>query len=222
MKILLAEDEKDMSRAITAILSHNGYTVTAVYDGEAAVEAAQNELYDACVFDIMMPRMDGITALKAIRSNGNMTPVLFLTAKAEVDDRIAGLDAGADDYLTKPFAMGELLARIRSMTRRKESYTPTMLSMGKTYLNTAEQELRCENSIRLARKESVLMEYMLLNKDKVLSKEEIFNHVWKDETESDPGIVWVYISYLKSKLKAVASDITIEGNEEEGFRLAEA
>ncbi len=221
MNILLAEDEKDMSRAITAILSHNGYTVKAVYDGEDAVEAAKNELYDACIFDIMMPKKDGITALKEIRATGNMTPVLFLTAKAEVDDRITGLDAGADDYLTKPFAMGELLARVRSMTRRRGSYTPTLLSMGNTFLNTSEQELRCENSIRLARKESVLMEFLLLNKGKVLTNEEVYNHVWKDEPETGEDIVWVYVSYLKSKLRAVASDITIAGDAASGYQLAE-
>ncbi len=221
MNILLAEDEKDMSRAITAILTHNGYTVKQVYDGEKAVEAAKNELYDACIFDIMMPKMDGVTALREIRAAGNMTPVLFLTAKAEVEDRITGLDAGADDYLTKPFAMGELLARIRSMTRRKESYTPTLLSMGNTFLNTSEQELRCENSIRLARKESVLLEYMLLNKDKTLTNDEIFNHVWKDESGTGRDIVYVYISYIRSKLKSVASDITIEGDAESGFKLVQ-
>ena len=135
MRILLAEDEKELSRALTAILEHSKYAVDAVYDGLAAVESAENNAYDAMIFDIMMPKLDGIEALKQIRSHGNFTPVLLLTAKAEISDRIVGLDAGADDYLTKPFAMGELLARIRSMTRRAGDYTPKKLRVGSVTLD---------------------------------------------------------------------------------------
>lgn len=130
MKILIAEDEKAMSDALGMVLRHFGYEVDTVPDGLAAVEKVQESAYDCMVFDVMMPRMDGVEALKRIRSSGDVTPVILLTAKAEVDDRITGLDAGADDYLTKPFAMGELLARIRSMTRRAGAFTPGRLSVG--------------------------------------------------------------------------------------------
>lgn len=217
MNILLAEDEEDMSRAIATVLRFNKYDVTEVHDGEAAVKAAGNDAFDCMIFDIMMPKMSGLEALQAVRASGDNTPVIFLTAKSEVDDRITGLDAGADDYLTKPFAMKELLARIRSMTRRNTSYNPTKLELGSTTLDMDEQELSCQNSIRLARKEALLMEYLILNSGKTLSRDEIFMHVWKDEPESDVSIVWVYISYLKSKLEAIASDIEISGDTETGF-----
>ena len=151
MKILLAEDETDLARALVAVLNHSGYEVDAVEDGEEAVKKAKEEAYDCMIFDIMMPKKDGIGALREIRATGDVTPVIFLTAKSEVDDRIAGLDAGADDYLTKPFAMGELLARIRSMTRRAGAFTPTKLSFGKVSLDIEEQELVFENSIRLSK-----------------------------------------------------------------------
>ena len=152
MRILLAEDEKELSRALTAILEHSKYAVDAVYDGLAAVESAENNAYDAMIFDIMMPKLDGIEALKQIRSHGNFTPVLLLTAKAEISDRIVGLDAGADDYLTKPFAMGELLARIRSMTRRAGDYTPKKLRVGSVTLDTEQQELFMKTAYVLQRK----------------------------------------------------------------------
>lgn len=213
MKILLAEDETDLARALTAVLQHSGYEVDAVENGEEAVGKAKEFAYDCMVFDIMMPKLDGIEALKIIRNSGNVSPVIFLTAKSEVDDRIAGLDAGADDYLTKPFAMGELLARIRSMTRRAGSYTPTRLNFGKVSLNIEDQELVSENSIRLAARESKLMEFFMLNPEKELSTQEIYLHVWDDEPDKGIEVVWMYISFLKNKLEAIAADINIEGNE---------
>ena len=145
MRLLLAEDERDMSAALVAILTHSGYDVDPVYDGEAAVEMAAHNTYDCMIFDIMMPKLDGVQALQQIRESGDVTPVIMLTAKAEVSDRITGLDAGADDYLTKPFAMAELLARIRAMTRRSTSFTPQKLQSGSVALNIEEQELRCTN-----------------------------------------------------------------------------
>ncbi|HAE53313.1 MAG: response regulator transcription factor [Ruminococcus sp.] len=219
MRILLAEDEKDLSRALTAILEHSKYAVDAVYDGQAAVECAAENAYDAMILDIMMPKLDGVSALKQIRAAGNYTPALFLTAKAEIDDRIAGLDAGADDYLTKPFAMGELLARIRSMTRRAGTYTVKKLKIGSVALDTAEQELSCENSIRLASKETKLMEYFMTNFGKALSTDEIFSHVWADDPQADHKIVFMYISFLRSKIRAVNGDIEISGNEGETYTL---
>ena len=154
MRILLAEDEKELSRALCAVLQHQGYETDAAYDGEEALELAFSRSYDCMVFDIMMPKLDGVTAVRRIRDSGIVTPVIMLTAKSEVDDRVEGLDAGADDYLTKPFAMKELMARLRSMTRRSKAFTPTRLSLGSVTLNTEEQELTGSNSIRLAKKES--------------------------------------------------------------------
>ena len=219
MRLLLAEDEKDLSRALTAILEHSKYAVDAVYDGRTAVEKAQSNAYDAMIFDIMMPELDGIQALKIIRSKGDYTPVLLLTAKSEIEDRITGLDAGADDYLTKPFAMGELLARIRSMTRRTGSYSPKKLSVGSVVLDTEEQEISRENSIRLASKESKLMEYLMVNNGKKLSTEEIFTHVWGNDDNSNSKVVWMYISFLRSKLVSINADIEITGEENGSYIL---
>ncbi|MCR5586679.1 MAG: response regulator transcription factor, partial [Lachnospiraceae bacterium] len=171
MRLLLAEDEKELSRALVAVLNHEGYDVDPVYDGEEAVEKGRNGIYDCMILDIMMPKKDGVSALKEMRAAGNVTPALFLTAKSEVDDRVVGLDAGADDYIAKPFAMKELVARIRSLTRRAGSYTPKEIKFGSVTLDTEEQAIYSENSIRLAKKESRLMELFMLNADKELSTE---------------------------------------------------
>ena len=218
MNILLAEDEKDLSRALSAVLTHNGYEVTAVYDGEMAVEAAKSGAFDCMIFDIMMPKMDGITALGIIRDSGDVTPVLLLTAKAEMDDKVTGLDAGADDYLTKPFVMAELLARIRSLTRRGGEYKPKKITFGTVTLDVSGQELISENSVRLAGMEASLMEFFMMNPEKSFTTEEIFSHVWKDE-QADPGVVWIYISYLRNKLRSISANIRIDGEEGGEFVL---
>lgn len=220
MKILLAEDEKDMSAALVAILTHSGYEVDPVYDGEAAVQMAQQHSYDCMVFDIMMPKLDGVQALQQIRDGGDVTPVIMLTAKSEVADRINGLDAGADDYLTKPFAMAELLARLRAMTRRSTAFTPQKLQTGSVSLDVAEQELCSTNAVRLSAKETKLMQLLMLNADKNLTTGEILSRVWPDE-EEDEKIVWIYISYLKEKLAAIDADIIITGGEGGPFRLVQ-
>lgn len=220
MKILLAEDEKDMSAALVAILTHSGYEVDPVYDGEAAVQMAQRHSYDCMVFDIMMPKLDGVQALQQIRDGGDVTPVIMLTAKSEVADRINGLDAGADDYLTKPFAMAELLARLRAMTRRSTAFTPQKLQTGSVSLDVAEQELCSTNAVRLSAKETKLMQLLMMNADKNLTTGEILSRVWPDE-EEDEKIVWIYISYLKEKLAAIDADITITGGEGGPFRLVQ-
>lgn len=220
MKILLAEDEKDMSAALVAILTYSGYEVDPVYDGEAAVQMAQRHSYDCMVFDIMMPKLDGVQALQQIRDGGDVTPVIMLTAKSEVADRINGLDAGADDYLTKPFAMAELLARLRAMTRRSTAFTPQKLQTGSVSLDVAEQELCSTNAVRLSAKETKLMQLLMLNADKDLTTGEILSRVWPDE-EEDEKIVWIYISYLKEKLAAIDADVTITGGEGGPFRLVQ-
>lgn len=219
MKLLLAEDEKAMSMALVAVLEHSGYEVDVVYDGMAAVEKGLSNTYDCMIFDIMMPKLDGIGALKKLRSSGDTTPVIMLTAKAEVDDRITGLDAGADDYLTKPFAMAELLARIRSMTRRSTTFTPSKLAAGHVELNVEEQELSCKNAIRLANKETKLMKFFMLNVGKPLETATIFSHVWNGEEEVTEDIVWIYVSYLREKLTAIQADVEIIGEKNGSFLL---
>ena len=221
MKILLAEDEQQLSRVLETAMIHEGYQVDTAFDGQEAVDLAKENAYDLMILDIMMPVKTGIEALKEIRQTGNTTHVIMLTAMSEVDDKITGLDAGADDYLTKPFSLKELLARLRSMSRRVATFTPNLLRIGQTSLNVGEHELISSNSIRLAGKESKMMEFLMLNAQKSLSTQEIFRHVWsKDEDEDlDEGFVWIYISYLRQKLKAIHADLAILGEEGGSFTL---
>ncbi|WP_314830877.1 response regulator transcription factor [uncultured Streptococcus sp.] len=221
MKILLAEDEQQLSRVLETAMTHEGYQVDTAFDGQEAVDLAKGNAYDLMILDIMMPVKTGIEALKEIRQSGNTTHVIMLTAMSEVDDKVTGLDAGADDYLTKPFSLKELLARLRSMSRRVATFTPNLLQIGQTSLNVGEHELISSNSIRLAGKESRMMEFLMLNAQKSLSTQEIFRHVWsKDEDEDlDEGFVWIYISYLRQKLKAIHADLAILGEEGGSFTL---
>ena len=221
MKILLAEDEQQLSRVLETAMIHEGYQVDTAFDGQEAVDLAKENAYDLMILDIMMPVKTGIEALKEIRQTGNTTHVIMLTAMSEVDDKVTGLDAGADDYLTKPFSLKELLARLRSMSRRVATFTPNLLQIGQTSLNVGEHELISSNSIRLAGKESRMMEFLMLNAQKSLSTQEIFRHVWsKDEDEDlDEGFVWIYISYLRQKLKAIHADLAILGEEGGSFTL---
>ncbi len=219
MKILLAEDEKALSDAEAMVLRHFGYEVDAAYDGAEAWEKAEASAYDCIVLDIMMPKMDGIEVLQKIRESGNVTPVMMLTAKTEVDDRIGGLDAGADDYLTKPFAMGEFLARIRSLTRRANDFAVKTLTVGRVTLSVEEQELSAESAIRLGSKETKLMKLFMQNPDKKLSREEILVRVWSDEPDVPTDIVWMYISFLKEKLASIHGGVEIKGEKEGPFEL---
>ena len=221
MKILLAEDEQQLSRVLETAMTHEGYQVDVAFEGQEAVDLAKENAYDLMILDIMMPVKTGIEALKEIRQTGNTTHVIMLTAMSEVDDKVTGLDAGADDYLTKPFSLKELLARLRSMSRRVATFTPNLLQIGQTSLNVGEHELISSNSIRLAGKESKMMEFLMLNAQKSLSTQEIFRHVWsKDEDEDlDEGFVWIYISYLRQKLKAIHADLAILGEEGGSFTL---
>ena len=221
MKILLAEDEQQLSRVLETAMTHEGYQVDTAFDGQEAVDLAKENAYDLMILDIMMPVKTGIEALKEIRQTGNTTYVIMLTAMSEVDDKVTGLDAGADDYLTKPFSLKELLARLRSMSRRVATFTPNLLQIGQTSLNVGEHELISSNSIRLAGKESKMMEFLMLNAQKSLSTQEIFRHVWsKDEDKDlDEGFVWIYISYLRQKLKAIHADLAILGEEGGSFTL---
>ncbi|MFR0558679.1 response regulator transcription factor [Pseudoscardovia radai] len=219
MRILIAEDEKELARAESMVLKVNGYDVDVAYDGAEAINFAATTSYDVIVLDVMMPGVDGIEALRRIRGMGVTTPVIMLTAKAEVDDRITGLDAGADDYLTKPFAMKELLARIRSQARRATTFTPTVLSFDALSLNVGEQQISCESTMRLSSRETKLLEYLMLNAGHALDTKTIFEHVWKDDPTASPELVYVYVSYLRTKLRAVTDRVTIDGERGGSYRL---
>lgn len=222
MKLLLAEDEVDMSEALVDILTYHKYIVDAVYDGAEALEYAELGEYDGIILDIMMPKMSGLEVLKKLRERGDRTPVLLLTAKAEIEDRIAGLDMGADDYLPKPFAMGELLARIRAMLRRREEFTPDILKCGKLTLNMHSYEL-CGHgqSFVLPKLEYQMMELFMLNQGIYLSSETILEKVWGYDTDAEIGVVWVYISYLRKKLQALDVNVEIQAKRGIGYRLEE-
>lgn len=221
MKLLYAEDERAMSEAVTDILSYHKYSVDAVYDGQDALDYARNETYDGIILDVMMPKMSGFEVLRQLRAEGINTPVLLLTAKAEVEDRIEGLDLGADDYLPKPFAMGELLARVRAMLRRREEFTPNILKVGDLSLNQQSAELSCgENSVVLPKLEYKLMELLMLNRGICLSTEDMLVKVWGYDTDSDLGVVWVYISYLRKRLAALGSSVEIRARRGVGYLLS--
>lgn len=219
MKILVAEDEPQLLRVLTVAMEHAGYDVDPVDNGLKAVEHAKENSYDVIMLDIMMPVMDGITALKKIRESGDKTYILMLTAKAEVDDQVTGLDSGADDYLTKPFSLKELLARLRSKERREDDFTPNKLELGDVTLNVSKQELVSHNSIRLSGTETQLMNYFLLNQNKELSTEELLNHVWKNDIDANADVVWIYISYLRQKLQSIQSSVRIEGDKGDSYKL---
>ena len=219
MKLLLAEDERSLSRAIIHILQKNNYTADAVYDGEEALAYITSGQYDGVILDIMMPKMDGIAVLKAIRSRGCTVPVLMLTAKSEIDDKVLGLDSGANDYLTKPFDTRELLARIRAMLRSQD--TPDCrLRLGNIILNQASFELSSPSgSFRLANKEYQMMEILLSNPNSLISAERFLEKVWGYDSDTEINVVWVYISYLRKKLAALNANIHIKAIRNSGYCL---
>lgn len=220
MKLLLAEDERALSEAIVAVLEHNNFTVDAAFDGQEALDYILADSYDGILLDIMMPKMDGLAVLSELRRRGIRTPVMMLTAKAEVRDRVEGLNLGADDYLPKPFAMAELIARVRALTRRGEVYTPDVLHMGDTSLNRASFELCCgENVLRLSKKEFQLMEMLLLNQGRLLSTEQLMERIWGYDSEAEINVVWVYISYLRKKLAQIGSELQISAVRGRGYVL---
>ena len=219
LRVLIAEDEQQLARVLTAALQSINYEVTAVENGELAVKAAQENAYDVIILDIMMPVKDGLTALKEIRASGDRTYVMMLTAMAEVDDRVTGLDAGADDYLTKPFSLKELLARLRSLERRNEEYDDDVLTFADLTLDNNEQRLEAHNSISLSKKETRLLQYLILNAGKALSAADLINHTWDDDEAADAQDLWINISYLRQKLQAVNSTVQITGEKSGPFTL---
>lgn len=222
MRLLLAEDEEELSNALVAILRRTNYSVDAVDNGRDALHYLESGQYDGAILDIMMPQMDGLTVLKTIRSQGNGIPVLLLTAKSEIDDRVEGLDAGADDYLTKPFAMRELLARIRVMLRRREMVTENNYHAGNLSLNTATCELSTDTaSLRLVNKEFQMMEMLMRDQGQVISTEHFFEKIWGLECDTELNVVWVQISNLRKKLKSIGANVQIKASRGVGYYLQE-
>lgn len=222
MRLLLAEDERSLSRAITVILQKNNYSVDTVYNGEEALDYLETQNYDGVILDIMMPKIDGITVLKKMRQKGCKTPVLILSAKSEVDDKVLGLDNGANDYLTKPFATKELLARIRAMTRSSSEQTDSRLQVGNVTLNCASYELSAPGgSYKLANKEFQMMEMLMRHPKNLISTEHFMERIWGYDSDAGLNIVWVYISYLRKKLAAVNADIQIKAQRNAGYFLEE-
>lgn len=201
MRILFAEDERDLNDIITKKLTSQGYSVDSAYDGEEAIDILSYTDYDAVILDIMMPKADGFAVLRALRSKGKNTPVLFLTARDSVQDRVTGLDSGANDYLVKPFSVEELLARIRAMTRTAFGVSDSLLSVGDLTMDTAAKIVkRGGKEIPLSAKEYALLEYLMHNAGIVLSREKIENHIWNFDYEGGTNVVDVYIRYLRKKI----------------------
>lgn len=220
MKLLYAEDERSLSEAVVDILTYHKYIVDAVYNGEDAYDYAVSGDYDGIILDIMMPGQDGIEVLSALRKEGCKTPVLLLTAKTQVEERIRGLDAGADDYLPKPFDMGELLARVRAMLRRREEFHPDLIRFGDLMLNIQSGTLSCrETEFVLPKQEYRLMEQLMVNHKIFLSTEDLLVKAWGRETETDTNSVWLYISYLRKRLSAMNSNVEIVSKRNIGYRL---
>ncbi|MEB3073242.1 response regulator transcription factor [Parvimonas sp. C2] len=220
MRILICEDEIDLADGLCAILKGNKYSVDVVYDGEEALTYLEAENYDAVVLDIMMPKVDGITVLKTIRENGNSIPVIMLTAKSELEDKVVGLDCGADDYLTKPFEVKELLARLRAITRRKENVTDNVLTFGNITLNRTTFELSSEmGNYKLTNKEFQMLEMLMSTPSNIISADTFMDKIWGYDTDSDISVVWVYISYLRKKLVKLEADVEIKVTRNVGYSL---
>ena len=222
MKLLIAEDELDLAEALTVFFERNRFTVDAVHNGLDAYEYAMTGAYDAVILDVMMPKMDGITVLEKLRSEGVCTPIMMLTAKGRKDDRITGFNAGADDYLPKPFDPDELLSRVRAILRRSETYRPTLLSFADLTLDPGTGDLSCgKSSVRLSGREFQIMELFLRSPKQVFSAERIMEKVWGWDNEAEISVVWVNISNLRKKLKSLGSSAAIHANRGMGYLLEE-
>ena len=222
MRILVAEDEVTIARALKVMLERNKYAVDVVYNGTDALDYMKTASYDALVLDIMMPELDGLTVLREARALGITTPALFLTAKAEVEDRVTGLDAGADDYLPKPFDASEFLARVRALTRRSGAYVSSALCFGNTVLDRSQYLLKAASGeIRLNNKEFQLMELFLRHPRQVFSSEHLMEKIWGLDSEADMDVVWTYIGFLRKKLRQIGADIEIRTIRGAGYALEE-
>lgn len=221
MRILYAEDEVALARAVAKILEKNNYTVDVVHNGLDALDYLQNGNYDIAILDIMMPKMDGITLLRRLRTTGITIPIIMLTAKAEIDDKVLGLDSGANDYLTKPFDTKELLARIRVLTRGQRPVDST-IQFGNISLDRTTFALSSPSgSFRLANKEFQMMEILMSNPKILVSSEQFMKKIWGYDANAEINVVWVYISYLRKKLNALHADIQIKSTRNAGYTLEE-
>lgn len=220
MRILLAEDERSLSRAMMALLERNHYSADAVYDGEEALAYLECGNYDALILDLMMPKLDGLSVLRRLREGGNRIPVLILTAKSEVDDKVLGLDTGANDYLTKPFSTPELMARIRAMTRSQTTQATSRLTFGNITLDQTTFELSSpSSSVRLTNKEFQMMELLMRNPRQRISPERFLERIWGYDSDVELNVVWVYLSYLRKKLAALQANVQIKAFRNAGYAL---
>lgn len=223
MRILLAEDELSLSRAVVALLERSNFSVDAVHDGEEALQYLEARNYDAMILDLMMPKVDGMTVLRRLREQGSTLPVLILSARSEIGDKVLGLDSGANDYLTKPFSTRELMARIRAITRTQSGQAVSRLSFGNITLDQTNFELSSPTgSYRLANKEYQMMELLLRNPHQLISTERFLERIWGYDSDVELNVVWVYISYLRKKLAALNANIQIKVARNAGYSLEEA
>lgn len=222
MRLLLADDERELANALGTMLKHHKYTVDIVYNGQDALDYAMSQDYDCVILDIMMPKINGLEVIKAMRDKNITAPVLLLTALSEVDDRIKGLDAGADDYLPKPFNSGELLARVRALTRRAPTFTPDIISFGSLTLDNAGCTLSCgKSSIELNNKEFQVLQLLMSNPNQLIPAERIMDRVWGYDSSADISVVWVYISNLRKKLRQLNSGCEIKAVRSVGYMIKE-
>ena len=220
MRILIAEDEVELARGLKFLLEKNKFTVDIVHDGAEALDCFHYAEYDVIVLDIMMPKVNGLEVLRQIRKSRSGVPVLMLTAKAEVEDRVAGLEAGADDYLPKPFASPEFIARVKALSRRNQGYTELCLSFGNVQLDCNRYELICESrAVRLNNKEFQLIELFMRNPRFVFSTAHLMDKIWGQDSESDISVVWTYVGFLRKKLKELNADIEIRTARGAGYFL---
>ena len=220
MRILVADDEQEMATVLQALLSRENYSVDVVYNGQDALDYGLSGNYDCLVLDIMMPGLDGVQVLRTLRTRGVSTPVLLLTARGQVEDRIAGLNSGADDYLPKPFHNGEFIARVRALTRRGREFTPSVLSVGNITLDCAAFELRQgERAVRLGSKEFQMLEMLMRQQGRPISTEQFMDRIWGYDSEAEINVVWAYISYLRRKLESVGANVSITAHRGQGYLL---
>lgn len=220
MRILLAEDEKALSNALVAIFKRNNYSVDAVYDGQEAIDYAETNLYDVLILDVMMPKKDGVEVVQYLRSKHNTVPIIMLTAKSETSDKILALDSGADDYVTKPFEVKELLARLRAVTRRKNALTDSVLTFGNVTLNRSTYEVSVgEQSSKLGHKEFQILEMLMEQPTHVVSSMRFMEKIWGYDSDVEIGVVWVYLSFLRKKLASLGANIQIKANRNIGYSL---
>ena len=222
MRILVAEDDAKLLKSLVHIFELNNYSADGVDNGNDAYDYAMSDEYDGLVFDVMMPGMDGITLLKKLREKGITTPALFLTARTEVYQRIEGLDAGADDYLPKPFSTGELLARVRAMLRRKDNFVPDMITFGSLSLNRSTYEISYgTESQQLSGKEFQLMEMLMRNPGVIISSERLITNIWGWDTSVDTSVIWVHLSNIRKKIERLGAPVLIRFVRNAGYVLEE-